>query len=197
MKTGAELADPRISRTRRDVVTAAAEILLADGWEQVTHAEVARQSGYARGTIYTHWPTRLDLVREAVDRICDEAHHPEPTGDLRADLIAALEDFASDLSAGRLARVLGGVIERSGTDPVVDQLRRRLHDTGTAGLRRALQMHLSPADTDISLALMTGAVLVRVTFEAQPASRQFLADLVARTVPFTAMQDRAVNPASE
>lgn len=185
MTTKPELSDPRISRTRRDVVATAAEILLVDGWEQLTHAEVARRSGYARGTIYTHWPTRLDLVREAVDRICDEAHHPEPTGDLRADLISALEDFAADLSTGHLARVLGGVIERSGTDPVVDQLRRRLYDTGTAGLRRALQAHLSPGDISISVALLTGAVLVRVTFEAQPASRSFLSDLVDRTVPLT------------
>lgn len=189
MTTQTEQPDPRISRTRRDVVATAAEILLDDGWEQLTHAEVARRSGYARGTIYTHWSTRLDLVRDAVDLICDEAHHPEPTGDLRADLIAALEDFAADLSAGRLPRVLGGVIERGGTDPVVEQLRRRLYDTGTAGLRRALEGHLSPDDTELSLALMTGAVLVRVTFDAQPASRSFLSQLVDRAVPHLATGD--------
>lgn len=191
MANTAELSDPRISRTRRDVVATAAEILLVDGWENVTHAEVSRRSGYARATIYTHWPTRLDLVREAIDRICDEAHHPEPTGDLRADLITALEDFAADLSTGHLARVLGGVIERSGTDPIVDQLRRRLYDTGTAGLRQALQAHFSPEDVDIALALMTGAVLVRVTFEGQPASPSFLSDLVDRAVHAPAISQKA------
>lgn len=194
MTSEPDLSDPRISRTRRDVVASATEILLVDGWENLTHAEVARRSGYARGTIYTHWPTRLDLVREAVDRICDEAHHPEPTGDLRADLIAALDDFATDLSTGHLARVLGGVIERSGTDPVVDQLRRRLYDTGTAGLRQALQTHLSPDDTNITLALLTGAVLVRVTFEAQPATPSFLSGLVDRTVPIASTRMRPVTP---
>ncbi|MDO7881861.1 TetR/AcrR family transcriptional regulator [Salinibacterium soli] len=178
----AEVSDPRVARTRRDVVAAAAEVLLADGWEHVTHAEIARRSGYARGTIYTYWPQRLDLVRDAVDLICDEAHHPQPTGDLRADLLVALEDFAADLSTGRLARILGGVIERTGSDPVVDQLRRRLYDTGTAGLRRALEVHLSPGDVDVPLAVMTGAVLVRVAFDAQSASRPFLSDVVDRAL---------------
>ncbi len=181
--TDSQLTDPRIARTRRDVVAAAADILLLDGWERVTHAEVARRSGYAKATVYTHWPQRIDLVRDAVDRICDEAHHPEPTGNLRADLIAGLADFASDLSAGHLARVLGGIIERSGSDPVVDQLRRRLYDTGTAGLRRVLSAHLAPGDVDLVLVTLTGAVLVRVTCEAKPATRPFIADLVDRALP--------------
>lgn len=192
MATGVELTDPRIARTRRDVVAAAAEILLLEGWERVTHAEVARRSGYAKATIYTHWPTRVDLVRDAVDRICDESEHPEPTGDLRADLVAALTDFASDLSAGHLARVLGGIIERSGADPVVERMRRRLYDTGTAGLRGALEAHLPAGEIDVTLALLTGAVLVRVTFEGKPASRAFIAELVERTVPRLASGEHGV-----
>jgi AcrR family transcriptional regulator len=182
MLASSEPTDPRIARTRRDVVDAAAEVLLDQGWEHVTHAEVARRAGYAKATIYAHWPQRIDLVRDAVDRICDAAHHPEPTGDLRGDLISALTDFAADLSTGQLARVLGGVIERSGTDPLVDKLRGRLYDTGTAGLRQVLETHLPAEDVDVSLSLLTGAVLVRVTFEGRPAGRSFVASVVDRTV---------------
>ncbi|MBN9153957.1 MAG: TetR/AcrR family transcriptional regulator [Microbacterium sp.] len=179
--------DPRIARTRRDVIGAAVDVLAQSGWEQVTHGEIARRSGYAKATIYAHWPTRLDLVRDAVDRICDESSHPVPTGDLRADLVAGLRDFADDLSTGSLARVLGGVLERSGTDPVVDELRQRLYESGTSGLRAVLAAHLAARDVAPVLAMLTGGVLVRVAFEGKRADAAFIHALVERALATTSL----------
>jgi len=48
--------DPRVVRTRRDVLAAAREVLLEEGWEGVTVSRVADRSGYARTTLYRHWP---------------------------------------------------------------------------------------------------------------------------------------------
>ena len=81
MAPSAEI-DPRVARTRRDVLAAAREVLLEDGWERVTLARVAERSGYARTTLYRHWPQRLDLLR---DLIGEEVRllHTTPAGDLR------------------------------------------------------------------------------------------------------------------
>ncbi|WP_323379787.1 TetR/AcrR family transcriptional regulator [Streptomyces alkaliphilus] len=105
------------------MVDATTALLLTEGWAAVSHAEVARRSGYSKATVYAHWPTRLDLIRASVGRLCGAAEHPEPMGVLGADLINGLSDFAEDLSGGHLARVPGGVIERAGSDPAVDELR--------------------------------------------------------------------------
>ncbi|MFF5110369.1 TetR/AcrR family transcriptional regulator [Streptosporangium sp. NPDC000509] len=178
----AEGVDPRVLRTRRDVVEAATRLFLEEGWNAVTHAEVARRSGYSKVTVYAHWPTRLDLVRASVGRICDAVDHPEPTGDLRADLIAGLTDFAEDLADGHLDRVLGGVFERSGSDPVVDELRQQLYEAGTRSMEAVLRAHLPPEDVESSLALLVGGVLVRGVFQARPPSRAFVEDLVDRVI---------------
>ncbi|MFG6401207.1 TetR/AcrR family transcriptional regulator [Microbacterium sp. P04] len=177
-----EVSDPRVARTRRDVVDATATLLLERGWDGVTHAEVARQSGYSKATIYTHWPARLDLIRSAIEQICDTDHHPRSTGDLKADLRASLLDFATDLTEGHLDRLLAGVVERANTSEVVRDLRGRLYDTGTRGMRSILESHLDAADIEPTLALLTGAVLVRVTFEGQPATESFIDDLVTRVL---------------
>ena len=174
--------DPRIARTRRDVVAVTSDLLLADGWDAVTHAEVARRAGYAKATVYTHWPTRTDLIRDAIDQICDHAEHPAPTGDVRLDLRVSLADFARDLSEGHLDRLLGGVVERAHQGPVIAALRTKLYDTGTQSLRAVLAAHVRPGDVDPILALLTGAILVRVTFEAKPATRAFIDDLVERVL---------------
>jgi AcrR family transcriptional regulator len=177
--------DPRVARTRRDVVVAASELLLSSGWDAVTHAEVARTAGYSKATVYAHWPTRLDLVKASIERICDEADHPPATGDLRADLRTSLVDFAVDLSEGHLDRLLAGVVERSGLGVVVDGLRQRLYDTGTSGLRAILSTHLRPDDVGPVLAQLTGAILVRVTFEGEAASEAYVDDLVRRVLAGT------------
>ncbi|MGP3534422.1 TetR/AcrR family transcriptional regulator [Microbacterium sp. RD1] len=177
-----ESSDPRVARTRRDVVDATAALLLERGWDGVTHAEVARESGYSKATVYTHWPTRLDLIRAAIEQICDTEHHPSATGNLEEDLRTALRDFAADLTDGHLDRLLAGVVERSNTSEVVRELRGRLYETGTSHMREVLSAHLDPADVEPSLALLTGAVLVRVTFEGRAAGADFVADVVSRVL---------------
>ncbi len=174
--------DPRVQRTRRDVVDAATALLASDGWGAVTHAEVARHAGYSKATVYAHWPTRLDLIRASVGQLCDSADHPPPTGDLRADLVRELLDFADDLSRGALTRVLGGVFERVGSDPAVDEIRQQLCTTGTRTMEAILGSHLPPESIQPCLVMLTGGVLVRVALQAAPASREFVEDLVDRAI---------------
>lgn len=174
--------DPRIARTRRDVVAATTALLLDEGWDAVGHAEVARRAGYSKATVYAHWPTKLDLIRASIDQICDDAGHPRATGDLRADLRDSLADFANDLTVGHLDRLLAGVVERANHSPIVGELRARLYETGTRALRGILAAHLHPDDVDPSLTLLTGAVLVQVTFEGREASAAVIDDLIERVL---------------
>jgi AcrR family transcriptional regulator len=180
-----DTTDPRVARTRRDVVDATTALLLEDGWDAITHAEVARRAGYAKATVYAHWPTRLDLIRASIEQICGEAQHPPATGDLRHDLHASLADFGNDLSEGHLDRLLAGVVERANQGGVVGELRVRLYETGTRSMRSILQTHLRPKDVEPSLALLTGAVLVRVTYEGKPATKEFIDDLIDRVLSST------------
>jgi len=181
----AEALDPRVARTRRDVVGATSTLLLEEGWDAVTHAAVARRAGYSRATVYSHWPTRLDLIRASIEQICDAADHPSPTGDLRADLRAALADFADDLTHGHLDRLLAGVVERANDNDVVGRLRARLYETGTSAMREVLASHVAPHDVEPALALLTGAVLVLVTFEGASMSPVVLDDVIDRVLAST------------
>jgi AcrR family transcriptional regulator len=174
--------DPRVARTRRDVVDATAALLLENGWDAVSHAEVARSSGYSKATIYAHWPTRLALIGAAIEQICDAPHHPKATGALRADLRTSLVDFATDLTEGHLDRLLAGVVERAGTDEIVRRLRTRLYETGTSGLRSILETHLDSRDVEPCLTLLTGAVFMRVSFQGEPADAAFVEDLIRRVL---------------
>ncbi|MFE7504748.1 TetR/AcrR family transcriptional regulator [Promicromonospora sp. NPDC057488] len=182
--------DPRVARTRRDVVAATSALLLEEGWDAVTHAAVAQRAGYSKATVYAHWPARLDLISASIDQICDEADHPVATGDLHADLHASLADFADDLTRGHLDRLLAGVVEHANGSAVVERLRTRLYETGTSGLRAILRSHVSERDVEPVLSILTGAVLVLVTFDGKEATGKLLDDLIDRALASVAYSPR-------
>ena len=120
MRTDDDL-DPRVRRTQRDVVQAASELLLEEGWFALTHAAVASRAGYSKATLYNHWPDPADLGRAAFLHACATPHH-EPTGDPRTDLIGERTPHLV-----RLRQVLGVVDD--------DELSRRARQGIVEGAR--------------------------------------------------------------
>lgn len=180
--SGGAKADPRVLRTHHDVVETVVALLRDEGWDAVTHAEVARRAGYSKVTVYAHWPTRLDLIGAAIDRICEESGHPIATGDLQHDLRVSLLDFAHDLTEGQLDRLLGGVVERANSSTLIRELRARLYESGTRALRAILAAHLPQEDVDTTLELLVGAVFVHVTFRGEALSAELTDELIKRVL---------------
>ena len=52
-------------------------------------------------------------------------------------------------------------------------------------MRSILETHVKPGDIEPVLALLTGAVLVRVTFEGVAATEAFVDDLIERALGTT------------
>jgi len=88
-------------------------LLFTDGWDAVTHLRVADTSGVGRATIYRHWPTVEDLLADVLLDCQAPLETPESTGDLRADLIAAVRVFVDPLQSSKLGEVLIAAIDRS------------------------------------------------------------------------------------
>src|SRR5690606_18685332 len=126
--------DPRVARTRRDVLAAAREVMLEEGWERVTLARVAERSGYARTTLYRHWPQRLDLLR---DLIGEEVRllHTTPAGDLREDLIAEMEAFQAALTTSGLGRMMIAIGQQARDDAELADLSSSVRADGSKVLR--------------------------------------------------------------
>src|SRR5580704_9810498 len=100
--------DPRADRSRRRALEAAQQILMTEGWEAVTHLRVAELSGLGRATVYRHWPSTSDLLRDTLEREI-MAIAIRPTTDLRTDLVTSLRLIRRetvDRGAGRALAAL-------------------------------------------------------------------------------------------
>ncbi len=107
--------DSRVIRTRADVGRTALDVLVTEGSDALTHARVAELAGYSKTTLYSHWPTRFDLLKIALDAI-GELPHQEPTGDLRADLIGELTSFRQAVVDLHIDRVLSAMAQWASVD---------------------------------------------------------------------------------
>lgn len=163
-------ADPRVVRTRRDVLAAARAVLLEEGWERVTVSRVADRSGYARTTLYRHWPQRLDLLR---DLIGEEARlaHTTPSGDLRADLVAELEAFRVAVTSSGLGRVMIAIGQQARDDAELADLNRSMRADGARVLDEIVSAGIQRGELDgrvdpeFAGAQLVGPVLFNYLFE--------------------------------
>ena len=120
--------DARITKTRQKILDAGAIVLFTDGWSEVTHLRLAKETGVARGTIYRHWPTIDDLIVEIFES-CDPAPDvAEQTGDLRADMIAELTLLSENLASSKLGDVILNAARLADKNAMMARVHTAMHD---------------------------------------------------------------------
>jgi len=159
--------DPRVLRTRKDVLFAVVQVLLDEGWEAFGHARVAQVAGYSKATVYAHWPTREALLRDAFSLIGATPHH-EPTGDMRRDMLTELLSFRTGMVELRLDRVLAVLSDLTHSIPELVDVRNSLVADGERVVRELLGQHVRGADLEAATLMLCGAVLHSALMHGEP-----------------------------
>ena len=176
----------RSDRVRGRVLDATVEILCEAGVQGLTIEQVAARSGIAKTTIYRHWPTRPDLVLDAVTSL--DAPIPTPnTGDLVADLRACFSMVLDGTLQDRMGRIVPSLLDAAQRDPGY----ARLHDTVIAEREQPVRTILELAqlrgelpddvDLDDAVEMLIGPLISRALMTRRDVTQDFL-DTVIRTV---------------
>ncbi|WP_111511633.1 TetR/AcrR family transcriptional regulator [Mycobacterium kyogaense] len=148
--------DARVIRTRADVGRTALDVLVTEGSDAVTHARVAELAGYSKTTLYTHWPSRVDLLKIAVDAI-GELPHTEPSGDLRADLIGELTSFRTAVVDLHLDKVLYAMAQWASVETMAE-IRDSLNSEAQRPVRKMLENVFAGAHLEAAISMLAGVV---------------------------------------
>jgi AcrR family transcriptional regulator len=176
--------DPRVVRTRDDVLSTALRLLLDEGWDAVTHQRVAQTAGYSKATVYKHWPSRTALISDAFGRLREMPHHAS-TGDLRSDLIKEVTTFRTGMGQQRLDRALCVLVELTRTVPELIEVRKKLVTDGERVVRALLRPHLKGADLEAATLMLVGAILQGAMMHGKPPTDRVIAasvDLVLAAI---------------
>lgn len=125
--TAATAPEPRNTRRRGDALlgaihAAVMEELATVGYTGLSIERVAERARTGKASIYRRWPTRLELVLDAIDHVMPRLDDVPDTGNVRDDLLLVLR---------RIASVMGsrdGIAARACVDGTDDELARAVRE---------------------------------------------------------------------
>ena len=96
---------PRSVAVDEAILDATVDLLAEQGFLGLSIEAVAARAGVAKTTVYRRWPTKDELLMDAV--ACIKGSHPEPRGEsVRDDLIDMLTRMRDAWFKGRFGRLM-------------------------------------------------------------------------------------------
>lgn len=184
---------PRSERARIAVLTAAADLMRADGFERLTVEGIATAAGVGKQTVYRWWGSKADVVVEAIaEKYLDvPMGGPADTGDLRADLREWLHQIRDRVEEGDTSRLVQAImsalaaagetaeaIDEALIQPIMAGLDARFHAHDRA------HPHSLPAPPSF-LAETVGANLLLHVMFGRPLDEERISQLLDLVAPGT------------
>jgi AcrR family transcriptional regulator len=173
------VTDPRIARSKAAVMRTVTALLVEGGPSAVTIDEVVARSKVARATVYRHWPTRRQLILDALERMVPVPPPVPSAGTIEDRLAALLLGYARQLTEESWAAVLPALLDGARRDPdlaafmpaYVGGRRTPLHELlGDAAASGEIP---DTADLDLAMAQLAGPLFYRSLFSAEPSDAAF------------------------
>lgn len=179
----------RSERSRKAVLTAAADLVAEVGFARLTIEAIAARAGVGKQTIYRWWPSKGAVVFDAFLAANEDASGSlalPDTGDLAADLRAVLRPTADELADAGFDNTGRGLTAEVLTDPaLLRDYRERLLDPLLEVTRDRLRSareagDIDPAaDLDLAVELLYGPLYYRWLHGLGPLDHAYADRLLA------------------
>jgi AcrR family transcriptional regulator len=183
---------PRPGRRRNhsrdaEILDAALEVLAETGYDGMTIDMVAARARAGKATLYRRWPSKAELVIDAIACLKKGEYHlanlPD-TGTLRGDLIAMIKPHTIE-DGERKLQIMAGLMSMLSRDPGLAVAVNAAIVEPRAAVNRVLMRRAAdrgeiPADSDIeTLSLVAPSMAAyRVLILKKPVDRAFLISLI-------------------
>jgi AcrR family transcriptional regulator len=175
--------------SRDTAILSATLAVLADvGYERMTTDLVAAEAGVSKATMYRRWPSKAELVVDAVESLRSEPLDAVDTGSLTTDLVALL-DKAANAPARRKFEVMMGLLSVLPHDAdLAGAVQRQIVQPRTSAIREAIMREQARGgiakDRDIDL--LADVVMATITYRTiithEPVDTTFLTALVEKVL---------------
>ncbi|MDZ8172915.1 TetR/AcrR family transcriptional regulator [Microbacterium xanthum] len=178
---------PRSEAARLAILRATADLFLRRGFAQLSIEGIAAEAGVGKQTIYRWWPTKSDLVAEALleGLLMPEHVVPRFGGSLREDLVHWMRTVMAFVDDPQHDEMLKSLVAAGTVNPAIGE---RVRDNlgADADLVRRLEQGVAdgelPASAPIAslVELLIGAIVLRIVArsDADGGEAERLVDVV-------------------
>ena len=180
---------PRDPRTRAAILAAARALLERGGLTAVTIEAIAAKAEVSRPTIYRYWPNApavaMAAFLEASGAPAAGKSSRSPLAALRAQLHAVADAFAAPTGRSVAAMVAAAQSETELAKAFRNEFIARNRDAARLLLERCIadRVVAAPADIDLALDLIFGALFFRLLMGHAPITRGFVDQLIDAVIP--------------
>ena len=170
----------RSARVRQAVLDAAFAELGEKGYGGLSIEAVAQRSGVAKTTVYRRWPTRDELVADALDSRSDRNERIPDTGSIRGDLKEFCEGVRAKLTSNHGKAMLKSLVAAVDQSPeiveTVERFWRERRDVGGDLIERWIRRGVLRPETDSDLLVeaILAPIYLRVLLPGGPLTRDVL-----------------------
>jgi len=159
---------PRSEEAHRAILAATLTLLDEAGYRALTIEAVAGRAGVGKTTIYRRWPSKLELVIDAIHQLRPPGP-PEDTGSVQGDFACFQRQQVARVANTPLPRVAPRLISEAVGDPelhdaIMRDLVNPVRDAIREVLRRGVERGELRADLDLEIAtdVVHGTVVYRI-----------------------------------
>ena len=98
-RPGEQRPGGRTAKVRTAVLQATVAALAEDGYEALNVEDVARRAGVHKTTVYRRWPTKTELIADAMCARSNERVEVPDTGTLAGDLQVLARAIVADIGS--------------------------------------------------------------------------------------------------
>ena len=170
-----------------EILAAALDVLAETGYDGMTVDMVAARAKAGKATLYRRWPSKAELVIDAVACLKQNDHDPAnlpDTGTLRGDLLAMVKP-PSIVDGERKLRIMAGIASMVSRSPELAEAARSAIVEPRIAINRQLMQRARDrgevaADADIELAATIAPAMVsyRVLMLGTPTTRESMVALI-------------------
>jgi AcrR family transcriptional regulator len=178
---------PRDLRIDAAILAATAELLVENGYSNITMAAIAERAGTTKTALYRRWPSKAELVHEAAFPV-EPTALTTPAGDIAADVRAMIAAARDVFTSPVVRAALPGLIADMSGDP---DLNARMM-ARFAGLFEAVRVRIADAiargevhadvDPDRLVELVGGATMLRLLLDPRTALDEGWVDRTAAII---------------
>src|SRR5512140_1164998 len=179
---------PRSARADEAILAATIEVLAERGVRGLSVDEVAARAHAGKDTISRRWPTRAELLHDALARSATEGVPIPDTGSVEDDLVEYLDAVARFLSDSPFGRIAASVIGAAIDDAALADAARAFWFERRAGAGSILQGSMARGDlasrapVDLLVELLVGPIYYRWLVMHEPTDVGRTREIVRRIV---------------